>query len=296
MSVTSAKPKHQPFQGSDTLTSGKVESEYRIVYIVNTSRAEDNSLTVLNSSLLPQLGSQYNYGGVADKTATLTRKEPNQTGPTTWEVTCVWTGMKSEGGEEEDNPLKARVKRSWRTAQEETYPLFDLDGKAIRNSAGHPFDAGVPMVRHYSVYVIERNEASFQTELAVRFVGAVNSTGWHDHEPGTVKLIDMSAEEQYWEPKKLWYVTVHYELAVKPEGWDPRLVDKGPFYYKVDEETKAYRKFFTEVDSGTGTEVTREFLLNGNGEKLSDERAKSGQVEWLRFKVHPRASFGSLRL
>jgi hypothetical protein len=294
MAVISLEPKYSPTEYQDSLDERQEFRSYTITYMALVSSSSDSAALVARS--LPDYGTAYSYAGVTDKDATLKRRDVRQIGIKEYEATCTWDTSTKAGSDEDQGPLTEPPKRSWTTVSEDFYPNVDLDNKPIVNSAGYAPENGIAITRHYSVYRLTRNEAFFNTEMAAQYVDAVNAGYWRGQADGCAKILGINADEQYWAPKKLWYATVTYEVVVNPAGWDVLAIDKGPYCWVKNESSGLYERKWTDTNSETGTEVTREVYLDGRGAELSDARVQAGRYEWNRFKVHRRLNFGALRI
>jgi hypothetical protein len=126
----------------------------------------------------------------------------------------------------EEHPLSVPAEVSWEHVkfQETTYQ--DIDGVAIMNSAGDPFDPPVTRERSRPVLRVVRNEADFDPSLAHQFADKVNSDTFFGATAGTVKSEPPTGRRQ-WHPASGFFWVVSYEFQFNEDGWQEKRLDEG---------------------------------------------------------------------
>lgn len=134
------------------------------------------------------------------------------------------------------NPLLRKVV-FWCEDIAESHTLEeDRFGVALANSAKQKFDIPPTEERIYDVIAFRKNYASFTDVMAENraFRRTVNSDTILGETAGTCKFLSLTTGEPNWENGVKYYSAVG-RIAIKPEGWLLKLVDRG---YKVVENGK----------------------------------------------------------
>lgn len=131
--------------------------------------------------------------------------------------------------EEDDNdPTTTRTVWSIAPQIQSRYIIRDRHGKLIVNTAGQPFDGGIPVdVRLGSITATRRKDAAgYDMSAVLANSGKVNSVAFLGGAPGTVQ-VDISAQERYEGAYHYWEET--YTFSYDPLGWKPKQVNAGFF-------------------------------------------------------------------
>ena len=194
-----------------------------------------------------------------------------------------------------ENPLEAPTEVTWSSATYTEPVTVDIDGKAVVNSAGQPFDPPLTQERHPVVATIVYNSESYNPNTALNFQDYVNDG------PATIanlknvparmaKILEIGAVQQYWEDISYWRVTVKVEVNNAKwdvgQGWDRRILDQG--IYEKDDDDKTVR-----MRTDDGEEVTEPLKLNGSGGKLDPQTA---DPVFLTRKTFKEADLSTLKL
>lgn len=175
-----------------------------------------------------------------------------------WLVTAQYEAL--------EDPLSVR-----RTLQYDYQPyekIFekDVENKAVLNSAKDPFDPPPLIDDSRPVLVITRNEGTYDEAIVRAYKDRINVATFRGNPPRTVKCNAIKGRE-IWSPRVPYndgiYYEVTYEFAIRPEGWDMRLLDCG--YRAIDPATD--KKTLISIDDGTT--VTVPVPLDGMGQKPS---------------------------
>lgn len=137
--------------------------------------------------------------------------------------------------EDNDDPTTRRILWSIAPTIQSTYVIRDRNDKLIVNSAGQPFDGGIPVDIRMGTVTATRNvdAAGYDKSSVMANSGKLNSQTYLGGEPGTVQ-VDISAQEAYEGAFHLWKET--YTFAYNPNGWQPKPVNAGFFQVDPDNE------------------------------------------------------------
>lgn len=197
--------------------------------------------------------------------------------------------------DETQNPLEAPTEVAWSSSTYTEPVTVDIEGNAIVNSAGQPFDPPLTQERHPIVATIAYNSESYDPNTGLNFQDHVNDTATTianlTNVPARMaRILEIGAVQQYWEDITYWRVTVKVEVNNAEwddgQGWDRRLLDQG--IYEKDGDGKTIR-----MRTDDGEEVTEPLKLNGSGGKLDPQTA---DPVFLTRKTFKEADFSSLKL
>ncbi len=201
-----------------------------------------------------------------------------------WEVTCSYTLNNGALYPWNEPPVY-----SFSTNTTDVCCEFDLsNNKAIRNSAGCPFDPPVMATRYEATLQVTKNLLSFSAGVAMQYVGAVNSSDFYGAERGYCMCVGIPATSQTYIDEntnvRTPYWTVQYLFAFRNQfSWQPKVLDAG-FLKKTGDG-------LVPITIG-GREPSTPVPLNGSGEPLEDP--DSDDPHYLDFKVYPEKNFNSL--
>ncbi len=109
----------------------------------------------------------------------------------------------------------------------------DLDGEAIDNSAGIPFDPPLEIEHSIPTLTITVNKAALSYATIATLQDCCNSDTWYGFTPGQVKIRGISVKLKQENGYLFW--EYQWTLAVKWDGWRPtRVLDQG--FHELDED------------------------------------------------------------
>lgn len=276
---------------------------YRREFVVEVDSKYDKAQVVLGAPGLPQRYWPYVTLVETDYYALCTRLTASRMAEMSafhWLVEAEYSTIQGDEDKEKevDNPLAepADVSVSFETFREPVTGVpddqyaDDENGfagkmvKAIVNSAGEPFDPPAERDAARPILTIARNEAFFNTQLAIAYVNAVNSDMFFGAKARCARVNGIDGQRQFKSGLKFWRVT--YTIGFKPETWDLQLLDHGSYYFDAD----AKKQHFRDED---GNRITG--LLNGNP-ALGDKLPANADPKFLRFKVYAELPFAILQL
>ncbi len=206
------------------------------------------------------------------------------------------------------NPLEAPTEVAWSSATYSEPVTVDIDGNAVVNSAGQPFDPPLTQDRHPVVATIVYNSESYDPNTALNFQDYVNDA------PATIanlenvpermaRILEIGATQQYWEDITYWRVTVKVEINNEPlwdedgdhegQGWDRRVLDQGLFEKITVGEGEEAEDKTVRMRTDDGEEVTEPLKLDGEGGKLDPQ---TDDPVFLTYKTFKEADFSQLNL
>ena len=128
----------------------------------------------------------------------------------------------------DDDPTTMRPKWSIAPQIQSRYVLRDKNGKLIVNTAGTPFDGGVPVDVRLGTVTVKKNVSAvgFNKNSVLANSGKLNSVTFMGGEPWTVQ-VDITAEEVFEGSFHYWALT--YTFSYDPLGWQPKPASAGFF-------------------------------------------------------------------
>lgn len=137
-------------------------------YLVETSSVTEDRLSVLSAAGLPQAGITLSSGGVAVcRTVDAVRREDQRT---LWDVTATFS---SEVEERQGTQSISGDPTAWVPIYETKFERLqeilteDVDGDAIANSAGQPFETGIVRSRFIPIWEFYQFESESVTDEQV---------------------------------------------------------------------------------------------------------------------------------
>lgn len=148
--------------------------------------------------------------------------------PQAWDITVEWS---TEVTEEQlaATPWDRRVIRSESTSDQERFITKDRNGKMIQDTAGSPFDGGIPVNVKLGSMVFTRNEihdSQYYVGKANTLSGYINSTAFAGAAAGTL-MLNVQATETFEGDFHYWVVT--YTMTHDPLGWQPNPLNAGMY-------------------------------------------------------------------
>lgn len=162
----------------------------------------------------------------------------------------------------------------------------DLNGIAIKNSAGSPFDPPIEVPRSHWTVRFTRREPTYNPDISDDYTDKVNSATFLGKDAGYIKCNSIRAGNEVRDGVRWWNVT--YEFEHNPDGWVQRVLDAG--YEFLDSGVK-YR-----IKDGNDQDITTPWPLDGSGAKLSQSDINNDLEVYLPFTIFGSADFNALGL
>lgn len=129
---------------------------------------------------------------------------------------------------DDDDPTSRRELWSIGPQIQSRYVIRDRLDKLIVNTAGSPFDGGIPVDVRLGSATVTRNKlaAGYDVDSVLANSGKLNSQPFLGGPPGTVQ-VDISAVEKFEGGYHFWAET--FTFSYDPLGWQPKPVNAGFF-------------------------------------------------------------------
>lgn len=218
MAIVTFQPLMSDGARSATLDVGRGKA-YSQQYIVITSSKEDGPASILGQ-LNALYGQKYliGYPGGGqdfDNFAYLTSIQLDQVGNDGLQWTCTlnysWYDANTVGGGPEQNPLLMPIEVSWAWRDYELPIEVDIDGNAVVNTAGDPYDPPVLINDPRLVMTVVRNEATISLSLIQQYRNAINSDVFAGWDPYFCHCLSITPKNTFHQIAG-WYYQVTYEF------------------------------------------------------------------------------------
>lgn len=158
---------------------------------------------------------------------------------------------------DDNDPTTTRTVWSIAPQIQSRYVIKDRNDELIINTAGSPYDGGIPVDIRLGSVTARRNKdaAGYNKNSVLANSGKLNSGSFLGGAPGTVQ-VDISADERYEGGYHFWAET--YTFSYDPQGWQPKPVSAG---------------FFQREEAGSSTLLR---ILNGD---IGDTKDPSAPVQ-----------------
>lgn len=238
--------------------------QYTEVYFVMADASTDGEPEILSDDRCPKKLSTY----YRDIYAFFTNHSLRKIGPLSWNLVCTYQGASYTPGSDAVADLKTAPRMSWRTVTEEVPIDHDINGNAIANTNGEPFE-GVTEEKSDALLVWTGYFTAFDPSTILNYVNSVNvgalqSLGISNPRAAKIKSIDADQEEI--DGQLLWKVTVQIQFRndVNPKdssfvGWDKLLINKGLKAKITAEDSEAI------LEDANGRPRTKPVLLDQYG-------------------------------
>lgn len=199
-----------------------------------------------------------------------------------WIVTATYGAFDAitAGGGPDNNPLLMPIDIEWSFRNQEKVCQYDVNNKAILNTANDPFDPPLIIDDPRPLLTVVRNEAIADIEALYSYRNAVNSDPFGPWGPQMARVVNIR-------PKSLfhqyvgWYWQVTYEFEFNPpDGYRPKVLNMG--MRKISQTTNQPVPIVLN-----GVPVSQPMLLTQFGylAKPTDE------PYWLQFQVYNELPF-----
>lgn len=235
---------------------------YKKEFIVYTSTYKDTARLVLDSVLVPQLGSSYAEFAASDAVATCTSRVCKATAnPKIWYVECMFDTDRIVNAIT-DNPLNQPPEISWDFCDHERPMLRDAYGTPAVSSAQNPFDPPMMYNAKKPVLRITRNEADFDPAMAYVYTNSLNIVTFAGASPLFAKMNYIQGHRQL--SNGILHYQVSYEIEFDPLSHVVLILDQD--FRDID--GKLFR------DRLTHEPLTNPTPLNGRGKSIYQSTAK----------------------
>jgi len=241
-----------------------------------------------DAAALPSLGHPHDW----DTNAVLVRKSVKPTeSRLIWIVDCEYETP--EAPSLLPNPLNDPVSITWGVNEYTEVADEDKDGDPILNSAKDWFDPPLEHAVYLPVVTMVRNDATFNPNIAVGYVGSVNKDAVTiaGYTAGARKARCLEYGGKSAERNGVAYYVVTYRIEFNYKRYDRSVVDQG--IRRMDGAGKKVRINVGNVASGEP--VTEPVRLDGNGVPLADDAAPDATI-YRTFRIETEKTFAALNL
>ncbi len=256
-------------EGREASIDERQRRKYKRVFHVVTSDPKDGPIVA--SAVGINLGDAYSTTNESDPGAICTSITPTQLGDTQqWHVTVEYQSECGNPDQRHHDPLSRSPVWKFQIIKGQIVRKIDLDGKPVANSAGMPYESGLPVDTsligiEVSIY---KNPASWNPWTTLSNMrDKVNADTWYGLAANTVKVEGATIDEVTENDQTLWHVS--WNLVHNPDNWTVRILDEGPYeFWEVGAgpDTNRYGKLYAEEKYGNP--IAHYGLLNGEGHFL----------------------------
>jgi hypothetical protein len=302
VSVISVQPvSGREFSGDESLTRTNVR-KYRIIC---DSRTEEE-LTVAAQSGMPAILTA--HPTLAGLRCTGVRVIQDEENPYLWVGTVTWSSLTIRGGglggqagasnqhsdpgQRQENPLDRPAIMSFGSERFQRAVMRDLDGKAVVNSAGDPFEQGVMADDFRPTITVTKNVEDWNIVNWWKATNSINETPWLNFAPDSVRLVSITGEERHENDVHFFAKVCQFHVAsYYEEDWHAYPLDCG--YHELIPPGGGVgppkRQAIVLPGSITPSSPVK---LDGNGRVL----ATNADPKYIKFRIYRRYEFNNLDL
>jgi len=262
---------------------GKFRS-YTREFLVKTNSRSDGPYTAGSAAGLPLIGSTH----PEDFAAWCRSIDVSPAAGGSAQAWLVTFNYSSEW-EMNENPLFEPAKISWSFEQFQRPAIIDLNGYAVLNSAGDPFDPPAMRDNSRPIVSVTKNLATVPTWL-LNYQDTVNSLPFTLDglliATGKAKMNSISVSQAQ-SVNGVAFRTVQMDIHLQRDGWVMKLLDAG---YRIKDGTTR----ITITCDGDGTEPSSPVPLDGSGDVLANP--STSNAVFGSFSVYYTADFNDLPL
>jgi len=217
------------------------------------------------------------------------RFNASQVGPQYFQVTVGYEALTSDPNDPSQNPLAQPAVVSFSSVTQEVEIDEDRDGNPIQTVNGEPL-VGVTRPFTDLVITVSRNLPTFSPLSISTYMNKINSTPWFGLPAGTVRIMDIQAQNQFSEDFEYWAVTISFQVRrgygqiLDAEAWDHRCAHQG---YIVKVGGQKIHALTTD-----GLTVAQPVMIS----KTTGEQLADGVGEYISFPVLDEIDFNQLNL
>lgn len=231
--------------------SGRIVSRFSRVYLYKT----DAAARPTEAAILVDVGIDPGSSYPNDPNATCESVElgpgPERTRPPNlcYQVKVEWSTTAPVPNAQSTDPTTTRTIWTLGSTIQSRYIVKDRNGEMILNSAGQPFDGGVPVDQRFGKATAVRNvdATGYDKDAIVAMSGKLNTDIYLGGDPGTVQ-VDVEASEKYEGDYHFW--EERYTFNHKPDGWQPNPMNAG-FFQKTDDAECLTRIINSDLHDGS---------------------------------------------
>ena len=181
-----------------------------------------------------------------------------------WTIDVEWSTETQKM--DDPNPANRRWIREVSDSDQQRFIIRDRNNKLIVDTAGTPFDGGVPINVKLTTYNWEHNVdwSNYNLNSIGEYSGKINSDTFLGKPPGTLMLAYRAKEN--WEGI-YHFATEFYTIIYDPQGWKPKPANAGLYY--IDDTVNPKKRTRIKVD---GKDAIEPEPLDKNGAMIDYTR------------------------
>jgi hypothetical protein len=281
VAVTSVKETYERSSTQDN----KWKRKYTRTWLVETDNPLDGSMRARTAIGIPAIGNSYWVDSTENDPGSFVQSV-NATclgaGPaySQWKVVAEYAEY--DASQFPQNPLEWPIQINWSGTQFEKVIYYDINDKAIVNSAGEPFGEPVTIDDSRPVLTIVRNEPTYDLAIVDEYRDTLNADTFMGASPGLVKVSFMPGELQYNKDAggSGFYYKITYTFNFNRDGWKKKILDRG--FSELDASDK-----LKTILGPDGQPLAEASLLDGTGHPLPFD----GTPVYQEFDVYQSKNF-----
>jgi hypothetical protein len=218
------------------------------------------------------------------------RFNASQIGPQYFQVAVGYEAPTTDPNDPAQDPLAQRGVISFTSVTQEVEIDEDVNGDPIETVNGEPL-VGVTRPFTDLVITVSRNLPSFNPVSISTYMNKVNSQTWYGLPAGTVRIMDVQAQNQFSEDFEFWAVTISFQVrrgygsVTDAKAWWHRTAHQG---YIVDDGSGD----LVYATTDDGVTVAQPVMIS----KATGEQLAAGTGEYIEFQVLETIDFNQLNL
>lgn len=267
-------------------TEGRFEfetSEYTHVYSVQFETKPTDASEAAVQAGIPRVGDEHPLDGSSFVTRVTPRVSAES--PYVYFVEVVYSNEVGGTIGQDSDPLKDLPEVQVFTSEELEYVTQDLDGVALINSAGVPFDP-LPIRRALFGVRVTRNVASVNVINRQQYLYARNTKEFNGIPPLKCLCTGFSANKTARNGTEYWEESFEFTIKTWGQGFKTQVLDSGHQSIKVQNG----KSILYENKDANGNTFSRPQLLDGTGKILSS----GGTPVYIPFRTIPDADFNNI--
>jgi hypothetical protein len=218
MSVLTVRRRPQREASDETQRNGLLYEiygrRYKMEFNAYTSTFRDTARTVLDSPLVPALGSSYSEYLTTDVVATCTNRVCKATDNfKIWRVECTFDTDRVVNAIT-DNPLNQPPEISWDFSDYERPMIRDAFGTPVLSSSKNPFDPPVMYSQKKPILRIVRNESTYDPAAAFFYSNSLNAVSFAGVDPLYAKMNSIPGHRSV--ANGIIFYQITYEIEFHP--------------------------------------------------------------------------------
>jgi len=204
-------------------------------------------------------------------------------------IVCKYSAPTIESGGGDQNPLNMPTVKSWHTISSEEAIDEDVTGKPIATITGEPLN-GVKETFYDLALTCKKNFAAFDPVVFYAYIGTTNSTTFLGFPVGTVKLVDIQAQDIIGKDFSYVEISATFQMrkplrTTNARAWWKRLKHEGFYRFPT-----ADIKLRVPCLDNNKEPVTQPAFIKPDGTQETDTTIG----HWIEFRTLAQSDFNAL--